>query len=107
MPQLADRVGELRDWEQIKLLTVRADRLTRWYKPGYLAIGDAAHAMSPIGGVGVNIAIHDATAAANRLWRPLSTGTLTESDLAEVQRQREFAVRVIQALQSAIQSQII
>jgi len=106
-PELEDRVSELRDWDQVKLLTVRADRLTRWHRPGYLAIGDAAHAMSPVGGVGINIAIHDATVAANILWRPLSTGTVRESDLAEVQRQREFAVRVIQAFQSAVQSQII
>jgi 2-polyprenyl-6-methoxyphenol hydroxylase-like FAD-dependent oxidoreductase len=106
-PELGDRVAEIRDWDQVKLLTVRADRLTRWHKPGYLAIGDAAHAMSPVGGVGINIAIHDATVAANLLWRPLSTGTLLESDLAKVQRQREFAVRVIQAFQSAVQSQII
>ena len=106
-PELEDRVSELRDWDQVKLLTVRADRLTRWYRPGYLAIGDAAHAMSPVGGVGINIAIHDATVAANILWRPLSTGTVSESDLAEVQRQREFAVRVIQAFQSAVQSRII
>jgi 2-polyprenyl-6-methoxyphenol hydroxylase-like FAD-dependent oxidoreductase len=106
-PELDDRVSEVRDWDQVKLLTVRADRLTRWHKPGYLAIGDAAHAMSPVGGVGINIAIHDATAAANILWRPLISGTLTESHLAEVQRQREFAVRVIQAFQSAMQSQII
>jgi len=106
-PELEDRVTEIRDWDQVKLLTVRADRLTRWHRPGYLAIGDAAHAMSPVGGVGINIAIHDATVAANILWRPLSTGTASESDLAEVQRQREFAVRVIQAFQSAVQSQII
>jgi 2-polyprenyl-6-methoxyphenol hydroxylase-like FAD-dependent oxidoreductase len=106
-PELRDRVAEIRDWDQVKLLTVRADRLTRWHRPGYLAIGDAAHAMSPVGGVGINIAIHDATAAANVLWQPLSTGSLTESNLAEVQRQREFAVRVIQAFQSTMQSLII
>ena len=107
VPELGDRVAEIRDWDQVKLLTVRADRLTRWHRPGYLAIGDAAHAMSPVGGVGINIAIHDATVAANMLWRPLSTGTIRESDLAQVQRRREFAVRVIQAFQSAVQSQVI
>jgi len=106
-PELHDRVAEIRDWDQVKLLTVRADRLTRWHRTGYLAIGDAAHAMSPVGGVGINIAIHDAVAAANILWRPLVAGNITRSDLADVQRQREFAVRVIQAFQSAIQSQII
>ena len=103
-PELEDRVAELRDWDQVKLLTVRADRLTRWHRPGYLAIGDAAHAMSPVGGVGINIAIHDATAAANILWRPLVAGNITDSDLADVQRHRQFAVRVIQAFQSAMQS---
>ena len=106
-PELQDRVAEIRDWDQVKLLTVRADRLTRWHRPGYLAIGDAAHAMSPVGGVGINIAIHDATAAANILWKPLAAGTISESDLADVQRAREFSVRAIQAFQSAIQSQII
>ena len=106
-PELHDRVAEIRDWDQVKLLTVRADRLTRWHRPGYLAIGDAAHAMSPVGGVGINIAIHDATAAANILWRPLAAGTLTDSDLAGVQRQRQFAVRLTQAFQSAMQSYII
>jgi len=107
VPELEDRVAEIRDWDQVKLLTVRADRLTRWHRPGYLAIGDAAHAMSPVGGVGINIAIHDATVAANILWRPLSAGTLTESDLAQVQRRREFAVKVIQAFQSAVQAHVI
>jgi len=106
-PELRDRVAEIRDWDQVKLLTVRADRLTRWHSPGYLAIGDAAHAMSPVGGVGINIAIHDATAAANILWRPLAARHVTEADLAAVQRQREFAVRVIQAFQSSVQSRII
>ena len=71
-PELADRVDQLRSWDEVKLLTVRVDRLTRWHAPGYLAIGDAAHAMSPVGGVGINVAIHDAVAAANVLWRPLA-----------------------------------
>jgi 2-polyprenyl-6-methoxyphenol hydroxylase-like FAD-dependent oxidoreductase len=95
-PELADRVGQIRSWDEVKLLTVRVDRLTRWHAPGYLAIGDAAHAMSPVGGVGINVAIHDAVAAANVLWRPLSDGRVTDDDLAEVQRRRERAVRIIQ-----------
>ena len=68
IPDLADRVDEIQDWEQVKLLTVRSDRLARWYRRGYLAIGDAAHAMSPIAGVGINVAIQDAVVAANVLW---------------------------------------
>ncbi len=107
VPELADRVDELRDWDQIKLLTVRADRLTKWYRPGYLAIGDAAHAMSPIGGVGINIAIQDAVAAANALWHPLQRGSVSVQDLAMVQRQREPAVRVIQWVQSFLQDQLL
>jgi len=106
-PELADRVGELTDWEQVKLLTVRADRLVTWHKPGYLAIGDAAHAMSPIGGLGINVAIQDAVAAANVLWRPLSERRLTEADLSEVQRCRERPVRLMQAFQSAIQNRFL
>src|SRR6266849_8514901 len=83
-PFAADRVGELSDWDAIKLLTVRVDRLRQWYRPGLLCIGDAAHAMSPVGGVGSNLAIQDAVAAANRLWLPLSQGRLTTEDLRQV-----------------------
>src|SRR5205823_7326145 len=103
LPEFADRVEEIQAWEQVKLLTVRADRLRRWYRPGYLAIGDAAHAMSPVGGVGINVAIQDAVTAANVLWAPLREKTLDESDLARVQQTREFAVRVTQGFQSFIQ----
>jgi 2-polyprenyl-6-methoxyphenol hydroxylase-like FAD-dependent oxidoreductase len=106
-PDLSDRVGEIRDWDQVKLLTVRADRLERWHRRGYLAIGDAAHAMSPIGGVGINVAIQDAVAAANILWRPLAERRLTESDLARVQRVREWPVRIIQAFQSFVQARFL
>src|SRR5439155_20877061 len=100
LPEVADRVDEIRDWEQVRLLTVRADRLARWYRPGYLAIGDAAHAMSPVGGVGINVAIQDAVEAANVLWRPLRDGNVRVADLAEVERRRELPVRVVQAFQS-------
>src|SRR5256712_13050876 len=106
-PELADRVAEIRDWNDVKLLTVRADRLTRWHKPGYLAIGDAAHAMSPVGGVGINVAIHDAVVAANVLWQPLREGRVTDADLARVQQRRERAVRIIQAFQSVVQTRVL
>ncbi|HKV44421.1 MAG TPA: FAD-dependent oxidoreductase [bacterium] len=107
VPELADRVGELRDWTQVKLLTVRADRLARWFKPGYLAIGDAAHAMSPVAGVGINVAIQDATVAANLLWDALRRGRVSTRDLAEVQRRRELPVRVIQTMQSFIHRRLL
>jgi 2-polyprenyl-6-methoxyphenol hydroxylase-like FAD-dependent oxidoreductase len=86
---------------------VRADRLARWYAPGYLAIGDAAHAMSPIGGVGINLAIQDAVAAANALWTPLRRGLVSTRDLAAVQRERELPTRVIQAFQGVIQQRFL
>jgi 2-polyprenyl-6-methoxyphenol hydroxylase-like FAD-dependent oxidoreductase len=79
---LANRVGELRDWQQVKLLTVRSGRLKRWFRTGYLAIGDAAHAMNPVGGVGINLAIQDAVVAGNVLWRPLRQGRVSTRDLA-------------------------
>jgi 2-polyprenyl-6-methoxyphenol hydroxylase-like FAD-dependent oxidoreductase len=107
LPALGDRVGELGDWEQVKLLTVRADRLARWYKPGYLAIGDAAHAMSPVAGVGINMAIQDATVAANILWQPLRRGRISTRDLADVQRRRELSVRVVQAMQSFVHRRLL
>ncbi|MGP0071251.1 MAG: FAD-dependent oxidoreductase [Bryobacteraceae bacterium] len=98
-PYLADRVGELASWDQIKLLTVQINRLRQWYLPGLLCIGDAAHAMSPAGGVGINLAIQDAVATANLLARPLREGGMTEALLHRVQRRREFPTRVTQTLQ--------
>jgi 2-polyprenyl-6-methoxyphenol hydroxylase-like FAD-dependent oxidoreductase len=106
-PFLADRVEELRDWDDIKLLTVAVDRLQRWWRPGLLCIGDSAHAMSPIGGVGINLAIQDAVAAANILARPLRSGSLSERDLAAVQRRRSLPTRVIQAVQVMVQQRIL
>src|SRR6202011_1926581 len=89
-PFLHDRVDELRDWSQISLLTVAVDRLSSWSSPGLLCIGDAAHAMSPIGGVGINLAIQDAVATANILGARLLKGAPTESELRAVQKRREF-----------------
>ena len=106
-PFLSDRIDQLADWDQLKLLTVTVDRLDRWYRDGLLCIGDAAHAMSPIGGVGVNLAVQDAVAAANILWKPLRDGTLTTDHLKQVQARREFPTRATQRLQLAIQNQII
>jgi 2-polyprenyl-6-methoxyphenol hydroxylase-like FAD-dependent oxidoreductase len=103
MPDLADRVDEIEDWDQVKLLTVRSDRLARWYTRGYLAIGDAAHAMSPVAGVGINVAIQDAVVAANVLWEPLRRGRISTRELAQVQRQRELPVRLTQIVQAFIQ----
>jgi 2-polyprenyl-6-methoxyphenol hydroxylase-like FAD-dependent oxidoreductase len=103
----ADRVGELADWEQVKLLTVRIDRLKQWYRPGLLCIGDAAHAMSPVGGVGINLAIQDAVAAANILARPLRERRLSVEHLAKVQRRREWPVRVTQRLQILVHERVI
>ena len=100
-------LGTLRDWEQVKLLSVSLDRLETWWRPGLLAIGDAAHAMSPVGGVGINLAIQDAVAAANILWKPLHDGHSSEDDLARVQKRREFPTRVTQAIQVFLQDRVI
>src|SRR5580704_14590987 len=99
VPFLNDRAHELRTWDDLKLLTVRVNRLRRWYRSGLLCIGDAAHAMSPIGGVGINLAIQDAVAAANILAPALEKGPVPVDDLRRVQRRREFAARITQALQ--------
>jgi len=106
-PFMADRVGELQDWEPIKLLTVQVDRLRRWYRPGLLCIGDAAHAMSPAGGVGINLAIQDAVATANLLTAPLRAGQLTIQDLQHVQQRREWPTRMTQRVQLMIQNRVI
>jgi 2-polyprenyl-6-methoxyphenol hydroxylase-like FAD-dependent oxidoreductase len=106
-PQLHDRVQELKSFDDVKLLTVKIDRLTQWHKPGLLCIGDAAHAMSPVGGVGVNLAVQDAVAAANILAAPLRSGTLGEADLAAVQRRRMFPTRATQRLQVLIQNNVL
>jgi 2-polyprenyl-6-methoxyphenol hydroxylase-like FAD-dependent oxidoreductase len=107
LPFAADRVDELRTWDDVKLLTVQVDRLTRWYRPGVLCIGDAAHAMSPVAGVGINLAIQDAVAAANELAGPLRAGRLDIADLARVQRRREFPTRVTQRMQVLVQERVV
>jgi 2-polyprenyl-6-methoxyphenol hydroxylase-like FAD-dependent oxidoreductase len=106
VPWLADRVDQLHDWKQVAVLNVESSRVERWYKPGLLLLGDAAHVMSPVGGVGINVAIQDAVAAANELTGPLRRGAVTERDLAAVQREREFAVKVVQRVQRVIQNRI-
>jgi 2-polyprenyl-6-methoxyphenol hydroxylase-like FAD-dependent oxidoreductase len=106
-PFLRDRVAELHDWDDVKLLTVTVDRLERWWRPGLLCIGDCAHAMSPIGGVGINLAIQDAVAAANILAQPLRDGVPTEADLQAVQRRRTLPTRLTQGLQVVIQERVM
>ena len=104
---VGDRVTELRDWDDVSVLSVRVDRLRRWYRPGLLCIGDAAHAMSPVGGVGINLAIQDAVAAANALSQALRTKQLAIDHLRRVQRRRELPTRVTQRFQVVIQNRII
>jgi 2-polyprenyl-6-methoxyphenol hydroxylase-like FAD-dependent oxidoreductase len=106
-PFMADRVGELHDWEPIKLLTVQVDRLRQWYRRGLLCIGDAAHAMSPVGGVGINLAIQDAVATANLLAAPLRDGRVTTEDLRRVQQRREWPTSMTQRVQLAVQNRVI
>ncbi|PMB07145.1 monooxygenase [Fischerella thermalis CCMEE 5273] len=106
VPELQDRIQHLQDWSQIAFLSVESSRLVRWYRPGLLLIGDAAHVMSPVGGVGINYAIQDAVVAANVLSKPLKQGHVELHELAKVQRQRELPTRIIQAFQSFIQQQI-
>jgi len=106
-PFLGERVDELQDWDQIKLLSVALNRLDKWYVPHLLCIGDAAHAMSPIGGVGINLAIQDAVAAANILSIPLARGPVPVELLAEVQSRRELAVKLVQGIQSFIQRNFV
>jgi 2-polyprenyl-6-methoxyphenol hydroxylase-like FAD-dependent oxidoreductase len=107
VPEFADRVDEIADWGHVKLLTVSVDRLTRWHRSGLLCIGDAAHAMSPIGGVGINLAVQDAVASANILAEPLRSGAVSDDVLAKVQERREFPTRVTQRLQLFMQNNVI
>jgi 2-polyprenyl-6-methoxyphenol hydroxylase-like FAD-dependent oxidoreductase len=106
-PFLSDRIGELKTWDDVKLLSVTVDRLQKWWRPGLICIGDAAHAMSPIGGVGINMAVQDAVAAANRLAGPLRAGKVTDEDLQAVEERRTLPMRFTQWLQLTIQRRII
>ena len=106
-PFLHDRVGELTDWKDVSLLTVVVDRLERWSRPGLLCIGDAAHAMSPIGGIGINLAIQDAVATANILGQKLLTNTPSAHELDAVQKRRNFPTKATQKVQVFIQNNII
>jgi 2-polyprenyl-6-methoxyphenol hydroxylase-like FAD-dependent oxidoreductase len=100
-------VDELKSFDDVKLLSVEVDRLTNWCRPGLLCIGDAAHAMSPVGGVGINLAIQDAVATANLLAFKLKSGTLKDDDLERVQRRRLFPVKVVQRFQVAVQNRVL
>jgi 2-polyprenyl-6-methoxyphenol hydroxylase-like FAD-dependent oxidoreductase len=106
-PFFRDRVGELQDWNEIKLLSVAVDRLRQWFRPGLLCLGDAAHAMSPVGGVGINIAIQDAVAAAHILAEPLLRGQVEERHLRQLQRRREFPARITQTFQVLVHNRVI
>ena len=107
VPFMADRVDALASWDDVKLLTVAVDRLREWARPGLVCIGDAAHAMSPIGGVGINLAIQDAVATANILAAPLAAGRAGFADLERVQRRRETPTRFIQAIQLFLQNRMV
>lgn len=106
-PWLGGRVNEVESWDDVKLLTVTVDRLSRWWRPGFLCIGDAAHAMSPVGGVGINLAVQDAVAAANILAEPLRAGNVTPDHLARVQARREWPTKVTQQIQLMVQNLVI
>ncbi len=107
VPEFADRLDELTDWKQITPLNVEASRLTQWHVPGLLLIGDAAHVMSPVGGVGINYAVQDAVEAANVLTERLLNGTVTDEHLAAIQKRRAFPVKVIQRFQEVVQQRIV
>jgi 2-polyprenyl-6-methoxyphenol hydroxylase-like FAD-dependent oxidoreductase len=106
-PSLADRVDEIASWDEVKLLTVVVDRLKRWYRPGLLCIGDAAHAMSPVGGVGINLAVQDAVATANILAVPLRQGPVSTELLSKVQKRRRWPTEMMQTVQLLVQKRII
>jgi 2-polyprenyl-6-methoxyphenol hydroxylase-like FAD-dependent oxidoreductase len=106
-PRFARHTESLTDWQQLTLLSVESSRCPLWHKPGLMLIGDAAHVMSPVGGVGINYAIQDAAVAANVLTKPLLAGTVSDTDLAEVQRQREWPTKAIQSMQSFMQRNLV
>ena len=107
LPEWTDRMATLQEWKQISVLSVELSRLRRWYRPGLLLIGDAAHVMSPVGGVGINYAIQDAVVAANVLSDKLKAGQIRLGDLAEVQRKREWPTRIVQGFQNMLQQTVL
>jgi 2-polyprenyl-6-methoxyphenol hydroxylase-like FAD-dependent oxidoreductase len=106
-PETASGADAIKSWDDVKLLTVAIDRLDRWHRPGLLFIGDAAHAMSPIGGVGINLAVQDAVAAANLLAGPMASGADPDPLLADVQRRRMLPTRLTQGIQRLLQDNVI
>jgi 2-polyprenyl-6-methoxyphenol hydroxylase-like FAD-dependent oxidoreductase len=100
-------VAEIKSWDDVKLLTVKLDRLKKWHRQGLLCIGDSAHAMSPIGGVGINLAVQDAVAVANILYHPLLNGYLVEAHLRDVQERRLFPTVTTQRLQAFLQRKFV
>jgi len=107
VPWIADRADSLQDWKQIVVLSVESSRVPNWHQPGLLLIGDAAHVMSPVGGVGINFAIQDAIEAANVLAKPLRTGQVNQAHLVEIQKRREPAVKAIQKFQGLVQDRVV
>ena len=107
VPSLADAIGAVASWDDVKLLSVSLNRLTTWHRPGLLAIGDAAHAMSPVGGVGINLAVQDAVAAANILAAPMARGEPVDALLSQVQARRMFPVKVIQSIQHLVHTRVL
>ena len=106
-PFLENRLDEIASWDDVKLLTVKVDLLKEWCREGLLCIGDSAHAMSPVGGVGINLAVQDAVATANLLWKPLSEGRCTLAELRMVQQRRLYPTRMTQRMQVFIQNNVI
>jgi len=106
-PNIRDTIGDVKSWDDVKLLSVKIDRLTKWARPGFLCIGDAAHAMSPVGGVGVNLAVQDAVASANLLFDKFGANGPSLADLERVQARREFPVKATQRIQVFVQSNLI
>lgn len=107
LPEWVDRIATLQEWKQVSVLSVESSRLRRWYRPGLLLIGDAAHVMSPVGGVGINYAVQDAVVTANVLSDKLKAGQIRLGDLAEVQRKREWPTRIIQGFQNMLQRTVL
>jgi 2-polyprenyl-6-methoxyphenol hydroxylase-like FAD-dependent oxidoreductase len=106
-PELTDQIRDVNTWDDVKLLTVSIERLLKWSAPGMLCIGDAAHTMSPVGGVGINLAVQDAVAAANLLSGGLRDGTLTDQDVERVQARRLWPAKVVQTFQSMVQGRVL